>query len=260
MGFKKLFASLGVGSASVDTVLHEPNVVPGGVVQGEVHIEAGSVDQQIQKLSVGLMARVEVETDDGELKQNIEFGRQQLGGALDLKEGARHTVGFRLEVPWETPITSFTGQHLTGMNLGVSTELAIAQGVDSTDLDPVNVHALPAQQAILDSFGKLGFRFRNADMEKGRIRGTRQQLPFYQEIEFMAPPQYHGLSQVELSFVADGREMDVVMEMDKKPGLFTGGSDSYRAFQVDLVNFQQTDWTAYINQWLTEVGGRRNWA
>ena len=62
MGFKKLFASLGVGSASVDTVLHEPNVVPGGVVQGEVHIEAGSVDQQIQKLSVGLMAPVEVET------------------------------------------------------------------------------------------------------------------------------------------------------------------------------------------------------
>ncbi|MGH3325522.1 MAG: sporulation protein, partial [Streptomyces sp.] len=146
-----------------------------------------------------------------------------------------------------------------GMNIGVTTELAIAHAVDSTDLDPVNVHPLPAQQAILDSFGALGFRFKTADMEKGRIRGTRQQLPFYQEIEFFAPPQFRGLTQVELSFVADGGEMDVIMEMDKKPGLFTGSSDSYRAFQVDLAHFQQTDWTAFVNQWLTEVGGRRNW-
>ncbi|MGW7521766.1 sporulation protein [Streptomyces sp. NPDC054796] len=259
MGFKKLFASMGVGSASVDTVLHEPNVVPGGVVQGEVRIEAGSVDQQIQGLSVGLQAKVEVETNDGEMKQNIEFGRQSLGGAFDLAAGSSHTVPFQLEVPWETPITMFLGQQLTGMNIGVTTELAIARAVDSTDLDPVNVHPLPAQQAILDAFGQLGFRFKSADMEKGHIRGTRQRLPFYQEIEFFAPQQYRGLTQVELSFVADGNEMDVVMEMDKKPGIFSGGTDSFRSFQVSQSQFQQTDWTAYINQWLTEVGGKRNW-
>ncbi|MFD3537874.1 sporulation protein, partial [Streptomyces sp. NPDC058664] len=31
MGFKKLLASLGAGGASVETVLTEANVVPGGV-------------------------------------------------------------------------------------------------------------------------------------------------------------------------------------------------------------------------------------
>jgi sporulation-control protein len=259
MGFRKLFASVGFGSASVDTVLHEPNVVPGGVVQGEVRIDSGSVDQEIQGLSVGLMAQVEVEGNDGEMRQNIEFGRQQLGGALSLQEGETHTVPFQLEVPWETPITTFLGHQLSGMHLGVTTELAIAHAVDSTDLDPVNVHPLPAQQAIIDSFGALGFSFRSADMEKGHISGTRQQLPFYQEIEFQAPQQYRGLSQVELSFLADGAGMDVVMEMDKRGGLFSGGSDSYRAFHMDLADFHGTDWTAFINEWLTEVGGRRNW-
>lgn len=259
MGLKKLFASVGVGGASADTLLHEPNVVPGGVVQGEVRIVGGSVEQQIQGLSVGLQARVEVETDNGQVQQNIEFGRQKVGGELMLQEGAQHSVPFRLEVPWETPVTMFMGQPLSGMSIGVTTELAIARAVDATDLDPLNVHALPAQQVILDAFGALGFRFRSADMEKGVIRGTRQRLPFYQEIEFHAPQQYRGLNQVELSFVADGNEMDVVMEMDKKPGLFTGGSDSFRVFQVDLARFQETDWTGYINQWLTEVGGRRNW-
>jgi sporulation-control protein len=151
------------------------------------------------------------------------------------------------------------GRQLTGMNVGVTTELQIARAIDSGDLDPVNVHPLPAQQAMLDAFGALGFRFKSADLERGHIRGTRQRLPFYQEIEFFAPEQYRGLNQVEVSFVADDREMDVILEMDKKPGLFTEGSDSYRAFRVGHADFQDTDWTAYLNQWLSEVGGKRNW-
>ncbi|CDR12136.1 sporulation protein [Streptomyces iranensis] len=259
MGFKKLLASMGAGGASVETVLTEENVVPGGIVQGEVRIQGGSVAQQIEGLSVGLQARVEVEGNDQEYKQDVEFTRQRLGGAFEVQPGAVHAVQFGLEVPWETPITMFMGRHLSGMNVGVTTELAIARAVDSGDLDPVNVHPLPAQQAILDAFGALGFRFKSADLERGHIRGTRQRLPFYQEIEFYAPEQYRGLNQVELSFVADDREMDVVLEMDKKPGLFSEGSDTYRSFTMNLATFQDTDWAAYLNQWLAQVGGKRNW-
>ncbi|MEU0088064.1 sporulation protein [Streptomyces sp. NPDC006274] len=259
MGFKRLLASMGAGGASVETELAEANVVPGGVVQGEVRIQGGSVDQQIEGLSVGLQARVEVEGGDQEVKQDIEFTKQRLGGAFEVKAGAVHVVPFGLEIPWETPVTMIEGQSLRGMNIGVTTELEIARAVDSGDLDPINVHPLPAQQAILDAFVQLGFRFKSADMERGHIRGTRQRLPFYQEIEFLPPQQYRGLNQVELTFVADDREMDVILEMDKKPGLFSEGSDSYKAFQVGHDSFRSTDWTAYLNQWLADVGGRRNW-
>ncbi|MGP4013577.1 sporulation protein [Streptomyces sp. 4N124] len=260
MAFKKLLASLGAGGASVETVLTEVNVVPGGVVQGEVRIQGGSVDQEIQGVSVGLQAKVEVEGhDDQEYKQNIEFTKQQLGGAFQLQANAVHAVPFGLEIPWETPITMIDGQALRGMNIGVTTELAIARAVDSGDLDPINVHPLPAQKALLDAFIQLGFRFKSADMERGHIRGTRQKLPFYQEIEFLPPQQYRGLNQVELSFVADANAMDVILEMDKKPGLFSEGSDTFRSFQVGLHDFQGTDWVAYLNQWLSEVGSKRNW-
>jgi len=259
MAFKKLLASLGAGGASVETVLTEVNVVPGGVVQGEVRIQGGSVNQDIEGLAVGLQARVEVETQDSEFKQDIEFAKVRLGGAFELQAGAVHAVPFGLEIPWETPITMIDGQALRGMNIGVSTELAIARAVDSSDLDPINVHPLPAQKAILDAFIQLGFRFKSADMERGHIRGTRQRLPFYQEIEFFPPQQYRGLNQVELSFVADEHTMDVVLEMDKKPGLFSEGSDTFRSFQVGLNDFHGTDWAAYLNQWLSEVGSKRNW-
>jgi sporulation-control protein len=229
MAFKKLLASLGAGGASVETVLTEVNVVPGGVVQGEVRIQGGSVNQEIQGLSVGLQAKVEVESGDQEYKQDIEFTKVRLGDAFELQAGAVHAVPFGLEIPWETPITTIDGQ------------------------------ALPAQKAILDAFIRLGFRFKNADMERGHIRGTRQKLPFYQEIEFFPPSQYRGLNQVELSFVADENAMDVILEMDKKPGLFSEGSDTFRSFQVGLHDFHGTDWAAYLNQWLSEVGSKRNW-
>ncbi|MHB9862759.1 sporulation protein [Streptomyces sp. YIM S03343] len=259
MPFKKLLASMGAGGGSVETVLTEVNVVPGGVVQGEVRIQGGSVAQDIQGLSVGLQARVEVESGEEEYKQDIEFTKVQLGGAFQLQPGAVHTVPFGLEVPWETPITMIDGQALRGMNIGVSTELAIARAVDSHDLDPVNVHPLPAQKAILDAFIQLGFRFKTADMERGHIRNTRQRLPFYQEIEFYPPSQYRGLNQVELTFVTDENAMDVILEMDKKPGLFSEGSDTFRSFQVGLHDFHGTDWAAYLNQWISEVGSKRNW-
>ncbi|MFD7779007.1 sporulation protein [Streptomyces sp. NPDC059753] len=259
MGFKRLLASLGAGGASVETVLTEVNVVPGGVVQGEVRIQGGSVDQDIEGLSVGLQARVEVEGADQETKQDIEFTKLRLGGAFQLQANAVHAVPFGLEIPWETPVTTIDGQQLRGMNIGVTTELEIARALDSGDLDPINVHPLPSQQAILGAFIGLGFRFKSADMERGHIRGTRQKLPFYQEIEFFPPQQYRGLNQVELSFVADDREMDVVLEMDKKPGLFSESSDTFRSFVVGHNDFQGTDWSAYLHQWLSEVGSKRNW-
>ncbi|MET9535609.1 MULTISPECIES: sporulation protein [unclassified Streptomyces] len=259
MGFKRLLASLGAGGASVETELTEANVVPGGVVQGEVRIRGGAVDQRIEGLSVGLQGRVEIEGGDHEVKQDIEFTEVRLGGDLAIAAGALHVVPFGLEIPWETPVTNIAGRPLPGMHIGVTTELEIARALDSGDLDPLQVHPLPAQQAILDAFGELGFRFVSADLERGHIRGTRQLLPFYQEIEFCPPEQYRGLNQVELTFVTDDREMDVVLEMDKKPGLFSEGSDSYRAFQVGLHDFRDTDWTGYLHQWLADVGGRRNW-
>jgi sporulation-control protein len=264
MGVRKLLASLGAGGASVETWLAQADTVPGGVVQGEVLIHGGAVEQRIEGLVVGLQARVESDRTDAqgnrtEYHQDIEFHRQQLGGAFELAAGAVHHVPFTLEVPWETPVTMFLGRQLTGMRLGVTTELAIDHAVDAGDVDPVNVHPLPAQQALLDAFGQLGFAFHGADLEKGVAGGTRQRLPFYQEIEFHAPSRYRGLDQVELTFVADGDEMDVVLEMDKK-GLFSGDGDAYRSFTMGLQAYRQTDWTGYLHQWLAEVGGRRNWS
>jgi sporulation-control protein spo0M len=75
--------------ASVETELTESNVVPGGVVQGEVRLQGGSVNQRIEGLNIGLQARVEVEGGDQESKQNIEFTKENIGGAFEVQAGRR---------------------------------------------------------------------------------------------------------------------------------------------------------------------------
>ena len=62
--------------------------------------------------------------------------------------------------------------HLRGTTIGVRTELVVSGAPDKGDLDPVAVSSLPPQDRGLDAFGALGFRFRGADVEAGRIQGA----------------------------------------------------------------------------------------
>jgi sporulation-control protein len=53
-------------------------------------------------------------------------------------------------------------------------------------------------------------------------------LPFYQEIQFFPAPQYAtGVNAVELTFVTNPNTVEVVLEFDKRGGMFEGGHDSY---------------------------------
>ncbi len=105
---------------------------------------------------------------------------------------------------------------------------------------------------------QLGFRFTRADVERGRIYGVEQTLPFYQEIEFYPPPQYaSGISQLELTFVATARQLQVVLEIDKRGGLFTEGHDAFGRFNVDWATAEQTNWTAQLDNWLRQSAQRR---
>jgi sporulation-control protein len=255
MVFKRLKASLGSG-VSVDTVLTNPNVLPGGELAGEVRFTGGSVDYAVEGITLTLVALVEVESGDSEYRSNEPFFRAPVAGRFQLAAGASHAVPFRFNVPWETPITALYGQHLHGMSLHVRTELELAGALDKDDSDPFHVHPLPAQQRILDAFGRLGFRFHGADLEKGGIPGSS--MPFYQEIEFYPGGQYtHAIKELELTFIAGPTSLDVIMELDKRGGFLTAGGDAYNRFRVDYAAVDQEDWEGWLQQRLSALTSRR---
>lgn len=251
MVFKRLLGSLGVGGPTVDTVLDPGPVRPGGVLTGQVHLKGGQADFDIEGIALELVARVETEHEEGEREGAVAFERFTVGGGFRLAGGEEHGVPFSVTLPWETPVTELHGQPL-GIVLGVRTELSVAGAKDKGDLDPLTVGPLPAQEAILEAFGALGFGFRSADLEYGRIGGTGQRLPFYQEIEIVPSPRYADrVNEVEVTFLAGPDGMEVVLEADKRGGLLSGGHDALTRFTVG--HHDSRDWTAEVDGWMREL-------
>ncbi|MGW5705251.1 sporulation protein [Amycolatopsis japonica] len=252
--FKRMLSAFGVGGPSVDTVLDSPHAVPGEVITGQVRIQGGSSDAQIEEILLSLVTRVEVEHGDHERAGTAEFLRVSAGRKVRVTAGQLTTVPFQIALPWETPISAVGGRELPGMVVGVRTELVIAGAPDKGDLDPVLVGPLESQDRVLEAFGELGFSFRSADVEAGRLHGVRQELGFFQEIEFFPPSRYAGrVSQVELTFVASPDDLVVVLEADKRGGMFRSGGDSFGRFHVSHEEALRTDWAAAIDGWLAKV-------
>ncbi|MEU7903958.1 sporulation protein [Actinoplanes sp. NPDC049118] len=258
MGFKKLLGAFGVGGPSVDTVLSDPNTRPGARLVGRVNLVGGSHDVDIEHITLGLVTRVEVEGGQGEYGATGEFHRVEVSGPMRLTEKQEVSLPFQIVMPWETPITAVHGQHLRGMTMGVRTEVSIARAIDKGDLDPVAVHPLPIQERILEAFARLGFGFKNADLEYGRIAGVHQTLPFYQEIEYFPPAQYaHGVNEVELTFITNPATVEVVLEFDKRGGMFGGGHDSFGRYTVPHADADSADWAQVVDGWVREALSHR---
>ncbi|MER6594279.1 sporulation protein [Micromonospora purpureochromogenes] len=257
MVFKKMLSAFGVGGPSVDTVLANPNTRPGLTLDGQVNLVGGDAPANIEQITVGLVTRVEIESGDTEYAGIMEFQRMAVSGPLQLAPKQQLSIPFQLPVPWEAPITDVYGQRLRGMTMGLRTELAIARAVDKSDLDQVNIHPLPVHERILEAFQRLGFRFKHADLERGHLRGTQQTLPFYQEIEFFAAPQYaQAVTEVELTFVTNPHGVEVILECDKRAGFLSAGHDAFGRYTVSHADADRVDWAQVVDGWLRETTSR----
>lgn len=253
MVFKRLLGSLGVGGPTVDTVLDPDPTVPGGTLSGTVRLKGGNADFTIEAVTLELVARVEAEHDGGESEGTVAFERFTVGGNFRLASGEERDVPFSVTLPWETPVTELHGQSL-GVALGVRTELAVAGAKDKGDLDPLTVRPLAVQEAVLEAFGQLGFGFKSADLELGHIRGTGQQLPFYQEIELTPAPAYaHSFNEIEVTFLAGPAGVEVVLEADKRGGLSSEGRDAVTRFTVHHHSVGHLDWNSEVVGWVRQL-------
>lgn len=241
----------------MDTVLDSPSARAGEVLGGRVSIQGGSSDVVIDQVMLSLVTRVEVERAGGEAGAIGEFHRMVVGREVRVAAGQALDIPFQLALPWETPVTAVGDASLPGMTVGVRTELVIKGAPDKGDLDPVAVRPLPSQNAVLEAFGELGATFRSADVEAGVLHGVPQQLGFYQEIEFFPPARFAGrLGQIELTFVATQHDLWVVLEADKRGGLFRQGGDTFGRFHLSHEDAERADWTAMIGQWLEQTAER----
>jgi len=256
MVFRKLMAAFGAG-VEVDTVLTNTGVRPGELLRGVVHFRGGNSEYKVEGIHIDLTAVVEVESGDNEYRTTYSFLRQQVAGSFQLAAGAQHQQPFQIMMPWETPISAIAGHPLRGMQLGVQTELALAGAIDKGDLDPLFVSPLPAQDHVIAALDRLGFQFKKADLERGTLYGST--MPFFQEIEYYAGGQWRRhFNELELTFIAGPRQMDVILEADKRGGFLTSSHDTYNRFTVRYDDHPGAAEQA-LQHGLEQMARRRGW-
>ncbi len=230
--FRKLAAAMGAGGAKVDTVLDSAGVQPGGTLTGRVDVKGGEVEQTIQGIRAALSAVVEVEGtrqgEDTEHKAKRRVGETRVSGPITVAPGELQQLPFQLVVPPELPPNVIGGHAVSGIELEVETVLEIEKARDAKDHDPVEVHALPAQNAVFQAMEQLGFTFGSGDLEAGRVPGST--LGFYGEYEFGARGSGFRFNEVEVTFVTRQGDLDVQLEVDK--GGFVLGGDKNRSFRL----------------------------
>ncbi len=261
--FQKVMASFGQGGATVDARILDRHVRPGGTLHGEVLLVGGQVDQEVESLAVTLLARVE-KGETGETT-DLPFQNVQLAGSELVRAGAQIKVPFEVQMPWETPVTTVFGKYLTGMAIGLQTNLNLSKTVvDPQDVDAIPIEPLPAQHRILDAMSRLGFQFRSAGLVKERLDGADQQLPFFQEINFAPSPGFAKIfEEVAVSFLARPRDVQVVLDVNKRVRVAKGGGLGGRGqamlgmFVVDYAALGRTNWEQQIEGWRREVAKPR---
>ncbi|WP_413309394.1 sporulation protein [Bacillus sp. 1P10SD] len=243
--FDKVFASVGIGAASVDTKLEKDTYMPGETVQGVVEIKGGKVEQQIDEIYLSLNTTYLKESDDRKYNVTATIDRFRLTTPFTIRSNERKEIPFTFQLPYDTPLS------IGRSKVWVTTGLDIKGGVDPSDKDYLKVIPNQLMTAVFNAVDNLGFRIREADCEEAprRIRGR---LPFVQEFEFVPTSGlFRGkLDELEVVFLSSGNgTLDLMFQVDRRAkglsGLFSEamGMDETNVrltvSNADLPNLQQ---------------------
>ena len=210
--FNKVFASVGIGSAKVDTRLEKDRVKPGEEVRGIVQVRGGSMEQQIDDIYLSLHTTYIKESDDKKYTATAQIDRFRLTQSFLIKANETKEIPFTFRLPIEMPLS------MGRTKVWVATGLDIKNAVDPTDKDYLTVLPTPLMEGIFNAVTDLGFRLREAECEEAP-RHLRRHLPFVQEFEFVpASGPFRGrLDELELVFYPNNEnEVEVLMQVDRR--------------------------------------------
>ena len=231
---KKLGASIGIGSAKVDTKLAKSTYEAGDQIQGEVEIYGGNVEQQINAIYLTLYTTYIKEADDKKYTANAAIQKFKVSDPFVINENETKIIPFSFNVPFDVPIT------VGKTKIWIATELDIKSGLDSGDRDYIDIRPSKIASRILEEVQQLGFRMREAECKQASYK-HRGNYPFSQEFEFVPTSSaFRGkLDELEIAFLSqtDSR-VEILMQVDRKArGL---GGFLAEAFDADETHVRMT--------------------
>jgi len=214
--FNKIIASVGVGSAKVDTKIEKNYFMQGEVLDGVVEIVGGTTDQEIDSIILNLMTLYG--HDDSDRLTNTAVYSHKVTEGFTISKGERKEIPFSFRIPLDTPITMrHPRTHKNVPPVWIDTDLNIKNAVDSSDKDYISIEPTEVHEKIVDAVKANGFKFRQMENQKVPY-GIKINRPFIQQFEFVPSfGKYHRkLDELEVYILQGEHETTIFFEVDKK--------------------------------------------
>jgi sporulation-control protein len=224
--FGKIFASVGIGSSKVDTILESNEVVLGNPLDGYILIEGGSVEQKIDGINFELLTKIETKLNGNEIKISKTISKGRLLESFTIQPNEKKKIEFHINIPYHTPLSINST-----FPIWLKTSLDIDNAIDPSDEDYLKI--LPSE-VILDCVNiveSLGFYSSEVDIEESKLF----KWGYVQEFEFKPKVNHFGVNEIELIFQESENQIVVLVIKDKKSflGDILDLNDSYYKFILD---------------------------
>lgn len=198
---KRVLSSIGIGGATVDTVLPDVEFSPGDTVTATVALHGGDSTQEISGISFTLKARDEA--GSGGERVLASFG---LDEAVTLQPDEERSLPLEFEIPNWTPLT--TG----AVSVWLETRVDIAWAVDASDEDQIAVVPDAAITALFDALDALGFERESAHLADVAFVDDR---PFAQKFDYRPTDRFtDDLADLEVTIMPRATDLRVLLEFD----------------------------------------------
>lgn len=246
--FKKILASVGIGSAKVDTQLENDHLLPGEPVRGKVVVEGGSTEQQVDRIQLFVMTKALRERDDKKFYENVVLDSFVVGDSFLIGEGEQKEFDFEFTLPIHTPPT------LGKTKVWIQTGMDVPNAIDPKDRDYISINPHYYMDTVLESLTNvLGFRLYEVDMEYSK------RYNYVQEFEFIPSGEFRGdLDELEAMFFIQDGGVELVLQIDRRAkglgGLFAEALDIDESFvRVKLSNEEIDNGPTYVADQLRNI-------
>ncbi|WP_168413027.1 sporulation protein [Bacillus salacetis] len=213
--FNKVVASLGIGSARVDTKLKNSYIQQGEMLEGVIEVKGGSSDQRVDAIYLKLMSMYGHKGSD-RLSPGVVM-THKLNEPLTISKGQRMDIPFSFQVPLYTPVTMVDPETQKNVpQVWIETGMDIKNAVDPKDRDELSVDPSPVHEILIDAIKVIGFKFQQ--MESQRTPAwVKTKRPFVQQYEFRPVHKYSRLlDELEIYILQNETETTVYFEIEER--------------------------------------------
>ncbi|SHF18090.1 sporulation-control protein [Seinonella peptonophila] len=191
----RMLASLGIGSAKVDTRLERSTYRQGDWVKGEIYVEGGKASQKIDSIYLYLILQP---LFDDQQEEHIldEF---LLTESFTVAAKEQKSIPFEFQLPVDTPVTS------GGASVYLKTGLDVKRAIDPDDHDGIDVQMHPFVEKVINQMKQFQFHLVDVYFDQEAYHDT---LPFAQRFRLQSSDRGE---QLAFGFQLQGNELHVII-------------------------------------------------